>query len=205
MDMKRVFGINKSMGSSAPKTKSYRSSSFERQFEGYTHHVEISATGRKRVVHTYTGMYYEPEMSVPSMILRRIVYLLLYGLSVAALVFYGSYGYQSQWSKLLVLPEMGILFSLIWTGLKLLFYVTAPRKMTVGEYKGSCLALKQSAKWVVVCWIVSACLLLLAALLSGEEISLWLPSLTMLLAGCAADAGILLLEKRVRYSVLPNE
>lgn len=204
MDQKSVFGIKKPRGASQEKVKSYRSTSFERQFEGYTHHVEIDSSGKKRVIHTYTGMYYQADLSLQALILRRMGYLLLYGLSVAALVLYGSSGYQGPWGGLLVLPEMMLLFLLIWTGVKLVFYITAPRKMTVGEYKSSCTALRDTAKWSAVCWAVNAVMLLLSALLHKQAASLWLLPLAALLAGGASAAGIFLLEKRTRYCVLPN-
>lgn len=205
MEQKSVFGIKKPKGVSTEKVKSYRSRSYERHFEGYTYHVELTGNGKKRIVRTYSGSYYESAQSAHVLFLRKIGYLLLYGMSMGMLILYSRCTYQSPWAKLLVFPEMGILFSLLWTGLKLVFYITAPRKMTAGEFKSSCLALISSAKWSVVFWAADSLLFLISALLTKGAPSLWLPPFIMLVMGGITAAAIHLLEKQATYTITATD
>lgn len=202
MDKKSVYGIRKSKATAEKQPKAYQSRSYNQQFEGYTYRTTLDSKGRKKLERVYDGVYYQAAGSAKMGFLRKIGYVLLYALSLGMLVGYGKSTFRSPWATVLVIPEMATLFSLIWLGLKLIFYVTAPGKMTIGEYKSSCLALQTATKWAASFWGIVLLLFALSLCFSGESIASWgWPGLA-LLAGSSTTTTIYALEKRVSYETV---
>lgn len=201
MDKKTVYGINKSTPPADLAGKKHHSRAYDRHFEGYEYHMELAADGKEHLVRTYTGCYYEADLSPRIHMVRKLIYLALYGVSAVLLILYGQCSHSSAEHRFLAVPEMLTLFALLWLGTKLIFYVTAPKKMTIGEYKGSCVALQSAAKATAGLWAVTAVLFLAASLVSGGLVGNWVQPFVCLCLGCAATVLIYSMETRLAYRI----
>lgn len=201
MDKKTVYGINKSKGTADFEKRKHLNRSYERHFEGYDYHVELTSEGKERLIRTYTGDYYEADQPPRMRAVRKLVYLVLYGISVALLILYGRFSDHSAAVRFLAVPEMLTLFAILWLGTKLVFYMTAPQKMTVGEYKGSCVALKSAAKAAAAIWAANAVLFLVAAVVSACAARDCILPFVSLCLGCAVTALIYSMEQHLRYLI----
>lgn len=201
MDKKTVYGINKPKSTGDWEKRKQPGRFYERHFEGYEYHMELTDDGRERMIRTYTGAYYEAEQSPRMHTVRKLAYLVLYGISVTLLILYSQCSDHSAAVRFLAVPEMLTLFAVLWLGTKLVFYMTAPRRMTVGEYKGSCTGLKSAAKAAAAIWAVHAVLFLAVAIASEGVAWNWVLPFGLLCLGCAVTAWIFSLEKQLRYHI----
>lgn len=201
MDKKTVYGINKPKSITDLEKRKHLNRSYERHFEGYDYRMELANDGKEHLVRTYTGNYYEADQSPRMRVVRKLIYLVLYGISVALLILYGQFSDHSAAVRFLAVPEMLTLFAILWLGTKLVFYMTAPKKMTIGEYKGSCTALKFAAKATAAIWAVNAVLLFAVAIVSACVTWDCILPFVFLCLGCAVTALIYSMEKHLRYLI----
>lgn len=138
----------------------WHSKAYHRHFEGYAEVEDTNGKGRTIIRRVYVGKYYRLELPKKKRILLRLTYLELlllmgggFGLAASRPV-----GANSTWY--LAIAQMLTLCFLGATAISLLAHCTAPREMTVGDWKAASQNLRRNA-------LISAVLLELTAFLTG--------------------------------------
>ncbi len=109
-------------------------SAYHRYFEGYTENVIYNKRGRKRIQRIYTEDYYKQDRTQIRWILNKALYALLYLFSAGSFAVSALADFTGNHMWYITLPEAFCVFFMARTGLTLVNYVFAPRKMTVGKY-----------------------------------------------------------------------
>lgn len=181
---------------------SYHSRAYHRFFEDYEEVVEPGKNGRgKHIRRFYTGFYYVPQMTDKRLVGQKVLYVFLYLLgfalfltSAAAPVTGNTVWYVAIAIAIVFLVLLALLRSLI-------HYTAAKKRMTVGEYKESSVALQKNALGATVCLVAMALVKAVYTFFISPEIS----GMELATTGgflLAAGAVFLLrwLESRISYT-----
>lgn len=183
----------------------WHSRAYHRHFEGYAEVEDANEKGKTIIRRVYVGNYYRLDLSQKKRVLLRLAYLGLllligssFGLAASRPV-----GANSTWY--LAIAQMLTLCSLGATAISLLAHCTAPREMTIGDWKASSKKLRRNA-------LLSALLLELTAFLTGGYLLFtrenW--AVHLLCIGLYAAAGLLAvllnrLEANAPYAIRSSQ
>ena len=112
----------------------YHSASYHAFFEGYSEERVPKSSGHgTKILRTYTGVYSEAALSKTQWVLLKVSAALFYVLSAAFLALYSVFRISTVPVVLRATEALGFiaLFVLLYF---LILYLTAPKKMTAGDY-----------------------------------------------------------------------
>lgn len=108
---------------------------YSRYFEGYTETVVLQKNKKTCVRRFYVGDYYRQALSDRQFMAVKAVYLLAFLLAAAVFLISGTRAAAVNRLMYIALLQAFCVFFLGWTGIALLDYVPAHRKLTIYEYK----------------------------------------------------------------------
>ena len=113
----------------------FHSHSYHKHFEDYVERVQIDSRGTKKIIRTYIGNYYRNNLTKRLSLGIKAVYLALYLLTVVLFLKAGTAPVMSNTKWYVVLPEFLNLLVLLWLLKTMIYYATAGKALTVGEYR----------------------------------------------------------------------
>lgn len=185
----------------------YHSSSFHSFFEGYVEQKQTDPkTGRTKIVRIYTAPYRVRCDTDSRWLAEKLCTLLAYLCSVTLLILAATVLELEEPAKYYQFFIAGSLicdFILLYI---LLRFLSAPRRMTVGDYRGICPKLYQAALVSAVLVFLAIPARLINAVLTHSRFSLTLAAGFLCLAGSGASMlWLFLREKKAVYRIEDNE
>lgn len=193
---KKESGIKKPDG----KTLDFHSRKYHSYFEGYTEVQKVLPNGKTKIEHVYTDTYRIQDLSDRQRIGLRAAYILLFAAAVALFVAGALESVGSNTTVYVTAAEVVSLVGLFWILCTLVNYLTAPRKLTIYEYRTTSVSIRRSA-------VTAAAGLFAAFFLTVVYLLLHLDAAAMaefrcalcLLFSAGASLGICALERKIPY------
>lgn len=184
--------------------KGWHSKAYHRHFEGYTELEETDEKGKTVIKRVYVGDYHRLDLPKKKRVLLRFGYAAL--IVLTAMLFWSAasrpVSANSTW-YLAVVQMVGVcLIGLM--GVNLLSHCTAPRDMTVGDWKASSGKLKRNSKFTALVMELLALLTLLHLLLNGESWGIHLLCVALYAAAGLAALVLNRLEVNAPYLTYPS-
>lgn len=149
--------------------RGWHSKAYHRHFEGYAEVETTNEKGKTVIERVYVGEYYRLELPKNKRIGLRLLYAALIALTAVLFWFAASRPVGANMTWYLAIAQMlGVcLIGLLLVNL--LSHCTAPRDMTVGDWKSSSKKLQRNAKYTALAMELMAFLTGLHLLLNGEN------------------------------------
>lgn len=184
--------------------KPHRSNSYLNYFEGYTEKQILDEKGkRKRIERIYTADYYRHAMTDGAWVKLKLLYVLLIAVCIALFFFCISRPLEANkiWFAAIIHGLTLICIGrIVWV---LISYLSAGRRIKIGEYKASSAPLMGGCKFCWILMVAEATYFAVSVVLYKQAIYI-LYAFLFLLAGVAV-ALIGRLEKSVEYETVRNE
>jgi len=120
----------------AVKRKKAPSNAYHNHFEGYREYYVMNSDGRgKHIERVYTAEYYCRDVSDQMNNWLKVIYAALFIISVAVIVWAMTRAVLINYTIYVAVPQALVLALAIINLYPMLFYVIAPRDMTVSDYK----------------------------------------------------------------------
>lgn len=186
------------------REKNYHSRSYHKFFEDWAEWKVYDENGKMHVERIYVGNYYCSPLNKRQRIVRRVLYVLLYILSVASFIMSGIRDVPVNHAMLPSLATAVCLFPLALLALPLCRYLTAPEEMIIRQYRFSSLDLIRMSGITAVTLTV-AMLFDLLFLIMTDGTPVWETLFCALGYFTAAGFTFILhqLEQRLDYKILP--
>ncbi|MCI8466355.1 MAG: hypothetical protein HFI63_10985 [Lachnospiraceae bacterium] len=128
------------------KWPTIRSIRFKRYSEGFTFYRVPRGDGRPgyQTVSVYTGDYYFLPKSAPSRIFLRVFYSLSVLAAAGLFLFCGTRAIPFNVARYTALLQLPVIFLFLYTLTVLFYYIIAPKRMTVYDYRTTSLRLQKS-------------------------------------------------------------
>ena len=181
--------------------KGWHSKAYHRHFEGYTEAEITNEKGKTVIQRVYVGDYYRLALPKNKRIALRLAYAVLIALTVALFGFAASRPVGANMTWYLAIAQMVTVCLLGLLCVNLLSHSTAPRDMTVGDWKSSSKKLQKNAKYTALAMELLAFLTGLHLLLNGENWGMHL--LCVVLYAIAGITAVILnrLEANAPYRI----
>lgn len=150
-------------------SKGWHSKAYHRHFEGYAEVETTNEKGKTVIQRVYVGDYYRLDLPKKKRVTLRIIYAVLILLIGAFFGFAASRPVGANMTWYLAVVQMLVVFSIGALLVNLLSHATAPREMTVGDWKSTSRKLQRNAKYTALLLELTAFLTGLYLLLKGEE------------------------------------
>lgn len=188
------------------RTKIYRESeecpkpcnrAYRRYFRDFTVIRSVGENGKVRIKHVYTGEYYYQDLNRRQKIFLRIGLILLWLTAVTVFVACASVKLEINRIWYVVLGQAGMLVSLGWYAFRMILYLTAPAKMTAGDWRSGPRGVKRSGFCAAICCFLAGVLTITATSLSAssEETGV------LCGIGCMICGGMMILAYRLEANV----
>lgn len=149
--------------------KGWHSKAYHRYFEGYTELEETDEKGKTVIKRVYVGDYYRLDLPKAKRISLRVVYAGLIMLTAALFWFAASRPVGANMTWYFAIVQMVGVCMIGLLGVNLLSHCTAPRDMTVGDWKASSGKLKRNSAYTAATMELLALLTLAYLLINGEN------------------------------------
>lgn len=149
--------------------KGWHSKAYHRHFEGYTEVEITNEKGKPVIQRVYVGDYYRLDLPKKKRVLLRLGYAALIVLIGILFGFASSRPVGANMIWYMAIGQMLVLGGIGAMGVNLLSHCTAPRDMTVGDWKSSSKNLQRSSKITALLLELNAFLTGLYLLLNGED------------------------------------
>ena len=184
--------------------RGWHSKAYHRHFEGYAELETTNEKGKTVIERVYVGEYYRLDLPKKKRVLLRLTYAALIGLIGAMFGFASSRPIGANMVWYMAIAQMLTLCGIGAMGVKLISHSTAPRDMTVGDWKAASKGLQKSSKFTAVLLELDMLLTALYLILKGEN---WL--LHLMCIGLYAVAGLVAvvvnrLEANAPYLKFPS-
>lgn len=185
----------------------FHSSSFHSYFEGYVEQKQTDPrTGRAKIVRIYTGPYRVRCATESRWLAEKLFTAGAYLSSVVLLILAATVLELEEPAKYYQLFIAGSLLCDFFLLYILLRFLSAPRKMTIGDYRAICPKLYQAGLVSAVFAGLAIPARLVNAILTRSRFDLTLVGGFLCLAGSAAAMLMLFLrEKKAVYEIEDNE
>ncbi|MCD7955759.1 MAG: hypothetical protein LUG93_08420 [Lachnospiraceae bacterium] len=187
------------------RSKSYHSLAYHRFFENYTEYTTTGKNGKKKIIRKYTGPVYMQDLPGAAGVFLKVFFLLVFAVMVWLIFRTGSMEAQESMGTAwyLALSELLTILFLTYMGYTLLTgYLTAPARMTTGDYKCSSKALMRAAAGSAACFGADLAFTLLSSLLrQGMPASADFVHMGYFAAGVFLSLLMLFLERSIPYRV----
>lgn len=183
----------------------WHSRSYHKYFEGYTEYYERDSSGKDHLKRLYTGKYYMQCLSVPRRLLLRLLYTILFIISVVLFSYTAventdfNYLWYVSASYALCIPFY------FWTFMRLTAYIFAPKKMKIYTYKSTSLAIKKSTLYLISFLCLSCVINIVYQLLNLQFSAVNIFALIRLAIACVCITAIRIIEARVEYRMEINK
>lgn len=177
----------------------YHSAAYHTFFEGYTEYRTLDARGRTRIRRVYTGPVYEQDLPAAARLLLRLGYVAMTALTAGCLVRVALLGRGTDtWAPLILLElaTLILLSLLIYT--VLVEYLFAPRRMTVGTWRGASCGLRRKSLLLAGCLGADALVNLARNLAGGAAAADW-QAVWLFAAGAVLALTMARIERTVPY------
>lgn len=180
------------------------SRAYHKYWQGYAERTVVQPNGKTKIERYYAAPWKQPDLSGKAWIALKILYFAFAAAAIALFLLATTRDTPSNhcWYSALVGLPAGLL--LFWLLAMVLNYMTAPYKMTLGEYDS-----RRKLRWISV---AAASMLMLVALsnvlyflLSAEKNGMELVCAALLVLAGAMCAAIFWVEAKLSYSDIPNE
>lgn len=188
----------------AVRIRKRASRSLDRYFEGWQVREVLSASGNVRSERVYVGDYYTTAETKRARILRKIAYVLLFAAALALFVLAAVQPTGANRMGFAGLTQGVTLLAMIWVLNGLFSYVTAPKEMTVSDYKSGVLALKKSSFYMMLSFALPALATLIHLIADPVQWKTELLCTLSYLAAGAVTAVLQFSEKRLVYMTRPS-
>lgn len=209
LKQKLVHFVNKRekrFSNGEPSTASFHSRSYHRYFEGYTEITRIQPNGRKKIERIYTGVYHIQALEKGKRLVLLLGYVLLW-LACAALFALGAVqpvGSNQSWYT--VSFQVVTVAMLFWMLCTLINYITAPKKLTIHDYRTTSGSLKRAGTASAIAAALSALTTLLYLLLHLQDNpSREVLCFVLFLLSSGASYAIARIEKGIPYQEIASE
>ena len=165
--------------------RGWHSKAYHRHFEGYTELETTNEKGKTVIQRVYVGDYYRLDLPKKKRVLLRLTYAALIGLIGVMFGFASSRPIGANMVWYMAIVQMLTLCGIGAMGIKLISHATAPRDMTIGDWKSASKGIQKSSKFTALLLELDAFLTALYLMLNGEN---WL--LHLLCAALYAVAGL---------------
>ncbi len=184
--------------------RGWHSKSYHRHFEGYTEVESVNSRGKVVIERIYTGDYYRLDLPRNKRVLLRLAYALLWLIACALFGFASSRPIGANTTWYLALVQMVTLCSLAIVLFSFISHCTAPREMTIGDWKSSSVNMKRRTGFTALVLALNALLTILYPLLESDY---W--GMHLLCTSFYVIAGILMvvinrLEAKTPYITFPS-
>lgn len=180
----------------------YHSRAYHRHFEDYEEVVEPGKNPKKKKIRRiYTGVYYIPQMTRAQYIRQKALYGFLYALALALFIACAAVSPGGDEPWYVVIPIAVSFLTFLALLRYLIQYLTAKRKLTVGEYNEGPVSMRRSALVCAACVATAAIIKAVAAVFGPAEArGMEAASAGGLLLSAAAVFLLWRLEGRVVYA-----
>lgn len=166
--------------------RGWHSKAYHRHFEGYTEVETTNEKGKTVIERVYVGDYYRLDLPKKKRVLLRLTYAVLIGLAGGMFGFAASRPIGANMTWYIAIAQMVAVCLLGLLCVNLLSHSTAPRDMTIGDWKSSSKKLQRNAKYTALIMELLAFLTALHLILKAGD---WLVHL--LCIGLYAVAGLI--------------
>jgi len=149
--------------------RGWHSKAYHRHFEGYTELEETNEKGKTVIKRVYVGDYYRLDLPKNKRIGLRFAYAGLIALVAALFGFAASRPVGANMTWYIAIVQMIAVCLLGLLCVNLLSHCTAPRDMTVGDWKSSSKKLQKNAKYTALTMELLAFLTALHLILNEEN------------------------------------
>lgn len=181
--------------------RGWHSKAYHRHFEGYTELEETDEKGKTVIKRVYVGDYHRLDLPKNKRIGLRFAYAGLIALTAALFGFAASRPVGANMTWYIAIAQMVTVCLLGLLCVNLLSHCTAPRDMTVGDWKSSSKKLQRNAKYTALTMELLAFLTLLHLLLNGENCGTHLLCVLLYAAAGLFSVVINRLEANAPYKI----
>lgn len=189
----------------APETGFRHSDYYHKYFRGYTEIRKKNAKGRVIVERYYTRPWIVSGLPGKSYWLCRLVYACLAAASGSLYVWAMCQDVPATRSVAVVLPGFPGMLLLILLAAVLLFYIAAPRRMTLWDHASTSKRLKWMASVTAGVQALTALTLAGYALVTGVQMGKSLICAGAILLAAGLSCCLFLLERKIPYTEVPND
>ena len=175
----------------------YHSRAYHRHFEGYRETEVTDAKGRTRIRRDYVGEWYSRDLDRGKRVALKLILAVLWALTAAVFVFTASRATYANAAWYVTIGEFGVVAGFLWTFVSLALYLTAPAKMTIGEYRSASKGVLRGSLCIAGFSLLTALLTALHAILGSET---WNAEL-LCCVGFSAAAALAVLMNRLEANV----
>jgi len=181
--------------------RGWHSKAYHRHFEGYAEVETTNDKGKTIIQRVYVGDYYRLDLPKNKRVALRLAYLSLIALIAGLFGFAASRPVGANMTWYIAIAQMVAVCLLGLLCVSLLSHSTAPRDMTVGDWKSSSKKLRRNAKYTALVMELLAFLTGLHLLLNGENWGMHL--LCVVLYAIAGITAVILnrLEANAPYKI----
>ena len=184
--------------------RGWHSGSYRRHFEGYTEYEDTNENGKTVIRRVYVGDYYRQNLPRSKRIVLRLTYIALWLLTAVVFFFCASREIGANMTWYVAAAQFAVLVGLGWMLLALFGYLTAPRDMTIGDWKSTSRSLRRGSIVAALAVELTALLTLLHLLIYGENWGLHL----LCVLGYVLSGGMAVVTNRLEanapYLVFPS-
>lgn len=181
--------------------KGWHSKAYHRHFEGYAEVETTNEKGKTVIERVYVGDYYRLDLPKNKRVGLRCLYAALIALEAGLFGFAASRPVGANMTWYLAIAQMVAVCLLGLLCVNLLSHNTAPRNMTVGDWKSSSKKLQRNAKYTALTMELLALLTLLHLILNGENWGTHLMCIGLYAAAGLASVVLNRLEANAPYKV----
>lgn len=182
----------------------YHSRAYHRHFEGYRETEITDAKGRTRIRRDYVGEWYSQDLSRGKRVALKFLLAGLWVLTTAVFVFTASRATYANASWYVTIGEFGSVAGFLWTVVSLVLYLTAPAKMTIGDYRSASKGVLRGSLCIAGFSLLTALLTALHAIFGSETWTAELLCCVGFLAAAALAVFMNRLEANVPYLRTPG-
>lgn len=186
--------------------KSWHSSFYHKQYEGYSEYYEYDENGKKRLRRVYTGAYYHAALTTGR---RRLISALRVMLLAAAVVLFliGASRQAVCNTKIYVTIFQALaVLTLVWALSGVIGGLYMPEKMKIGDYKKTSVRVCRASLCSSLCLFAAAAAALVSAVLADGGFNVYCALCAALFL--AAGGAMLVLnrmEAGIEYQVIDND
>ncbi|MBO5976183.1 MAG: hypothetical protein J6P94_03270 [Oscillospiraceae bacterium] len=184
--------------------RGYHSKMYHRHFEGYSEFETTNAKGKTVIKRVYTAEYYTLDLPKEKRLGLRVLCAALFILAIMLFLMAAARDLALNMKWYSAISQLGVLIGFAWTFGGLLSVFTAPRKMTIGDWKSSSRNLKHGSLCAAVFLELNAMISIMFLFFAEDWTSYFLNIGLYFAAGLVA---VLLnrLEANAPYKTIPND
>ena len=179
-------------------TKMWHSRSYHNHFMGYSEQYQIDEKGKHKIVRTYTGNYYEANHTVRQKLLSRILYLLLFGVSISLFLFCTTRPTIENTLWYVTIFQFASVPLYGWLTMSLRSYLCHFSKFKEGEYRTGVKHLLKSSLYLSIALFLAGTAMFIAALCAFSSAIYGLLVITAAIMVFAINR----LEQTVEYTII---